>query len=221
MIERDRMVLPEPDSPTMPRALPRSRVKLTPSTARTTPRGVLKWVVTSLSSRRGPSMSRADAWICVLIHQPPGCRSDGASRSPMRLNERTVRNSIRQGNIVAHQASSILLRFSSISLPQVGVPTSTPRPRKASAPSAAIRMPRPVNGDRQHRRDQVGQDLAEHHAAGLGAEAAGGEHELPFAQRQRLGPHDAGERRDGEDAEGEHDLPLAARASRATSVSCL
>ena len=37
MIERDSTVLPEPDSPTTPSVLPRSRVKLTPSTARTLP----------------------------------------------------------------------------------------------------------------------------------------------------------------------------------------
>ena len=37
MTERDSTVLPEPDSPTMPRVLPRSRLKVTPSTALTMP----------------------------------------------------------------------------------------------------------------------------------------------------------------------------------------
>ena len=42
MIERDRMVLPEPDSPTMPSERPWASEKLTPSTALTTPRAVSK-----------------------------------------------------------------------------------------------------------------------------------------------------------------------------------
>ena len=39
MTERDSTVLPEPDSPTMPSVLPRSRLKVTPSTALTMPAG--------------------------------------------------------------------------------------------------------------------------------------------------------------------------------------
>ncbi len=42
MIERDRMVLPEPDSPTMPSDLPRARENVTPSTAFTMPSAVSK-----------------------------------------------------------------------------------------------------------------------------------------------------------------------------------
>ena len=42
MIERDSTVLPEPDSPTTPRVLPRSSENVTPSTARTMPRAVSK-----------------------------------------------------------------------------------------------------------------------------------------------------------------------------------
>ncbi len=75
MIERDRMVLPEPLSPTIPSALPRSSFKETPSTARTTPRGVSKYVRTSSSSSSGPSTSLVDAWILMLIRQPHGCRT--------------------------------------------------------------------------------------------------------------------------------------------------
>ena len=45
MIERESTVLPEPDSPTMPSAWPRSSVNDTPSTARTLPRGVLNEVL--------------------------------------------------------------------------------------------------------------------------------------------------------------------------------
>ena len=42
MIERERMVLPDPDSPTMPSDRPRASEKLTPSTAFTTPSAVSK-----------------------------------------------------------------------------------------------------------------------------------------------------------------------------------
>ena len=50
MIDRDSTDLPEPDSPTMPSVLPRSRLKETPLTALRTPRSVTNWVVTSRTS---------------------------------------------------------------------------------------------------------------------------------------------------------------------------
>ena len=55
MIERESTDLPEPDSPTMPSVLPRSSVSETPSTACTSPRGVLKKVWTPSTSSSGPS----------------------------------------------------------------------------------------------------------------------------------------------------------------------
>src|SRR6185503_1177584 len=47
------IVLPEPDSPTIPRVSPGATEKLTPSTALTTPRRVKKWVRRSSTSSRG------------------------------------------------------------------------------------------------------------------------------------------------------------------------
>ena len=41
--------LPEPDSPTMPRVLPFSRLKVRPSTALTTPSSVGKWTLRSVT----------------------------------------------------------------------------------------------------------------------------------------------------------------------------
>ncbi len=73
MIERDRMVLPEPDSPTTPSVLPRSRVRLTPSTARTVPSGVMKCVLRSRTSSRVPVTGRFKAWKWSLIRRCPGC----------------------------------------------------------------------------------------------------------------------------------------------------
>jgi hypothetical protein len=54
MIDRLSTDLPDPDSPTMPSVVPRSRLSETPSTARTRPRPVRKWVLmsTTSSSRR-------------------------------------------------------------------------------------------------------------------------------------------------------------------------
>src|SRR5580765_8414012 len=52
MIVRQVTLLPEPDSPTMPSVLPFSTLKLTPSTALTTPSSVRKWVRRSLTSSR-------------------------------------------------------------------------------------------------------------------------------------------------------------------------
>ncbi len=46
---------PEPDSPTMPSVLPRSRSKESPSTARTTPSSVRKLTCRSRTERNAPS----------------------------------------------------------------------------------------------------------------------------------------------------------------------
>src|SRR5437764_7109082 len=45
-------LLPDPDSPTMPRVLPRSTVNDSPSTALTTPSSVGKWMRRSRTSRK-------------------------------------------------------------------------------------------------------------------------------------------------------------------------
>ncbi len=54
MIDRAKIVLPEPDSPTRPSVVPLARERFTPSTARTRPRGVRKWVLRSTTSSSGP-----------------------------------------------------------------------------------------------------------------------------------------------------------------------
>ena len=47
------IVLPEPDSPTMPSVSPGATEKVTPSTALTTPRRVKKWVRRSSTCSNG------------------------------------------------------------------------------------------------------------------------------------------------------------------------
>ena len=51
-MERERTVLPEPDSPTTPSVSPRRSVSETPSTAGSGPLGVMKVVRRSRTSRR-------------------------------------------------------------------------------------------------------------------------------------------------------------------------
>ena len=63
MVELD-TDLPEPDSPTIPSVLPRSRVKERPSVALTMPSEVGKWTRRSSTWRKGPSEVWASATGC-------------------------------------------------------------------------------------------------------------------------------------------------------------
>src|SRR6202167_491940 len=66
MIDRAVMVLPQPDSPTMPRVSPSSTCKVTPSTACTTPCLSWMWV------RRSSISSSAVTWLAFLPLLQPG-----------------------------------------------------------------------------------------------------------------------------------------------------
>ncbi len=63
MMARDNTVLPEPDSPTMPRVLPWSRVNETPWTACSWPRLVANETCRSSTSRRVGRAWEASAWV--------------------------------------------------------------------------------------------------------------------------------------------------------------
>src|SRR5690348_11804611 len=63
MIVRQVTLLPDPDSPTMPRVWPLSTENETPSTARTTPSSVLKYVFRSLTSRSAIASAESDSWV--------------------------------------------------------------------------------------------------------------------------------------------------------------
>ena len=63
MIVRHVTLFPEPDSPTIPSVCPLSTLNETPSTARTTPSSVLKYVFRSLTSRRAMGLTEPNTWI--------------------------------------------------------------------------------------------------------------------------------------------------------------
>src|SRR6476620_11065116 len=65
----DETLLPEPDSPTMPSARPRSTVYETPSTALTMPSSVVKWTFRSSTSRRGTEVV-PHAGVEERVHDP-------------------------------------------------------------------------------------------------------------------------------------------------------
>ena len=105
MIERDRMVLPEPLSPTIPSALPRSNVSETPSTAPHQTPGRLKCGAHILELEERP-VGRPGRGLDDDAHTAASRMSNlRARRSPMKLKLRTVRNRKRQGKIVAHHAT--------------------------------------------------------------------------------------------------------------------
>ena len=207
MIERDSTVLPEPDSPTTPSVRPRSSAKLTPSTALTRPRGVRKWVFEVGDLEQRARLAAAAG--LQLGHQIVASRMSKrrANQSPIRLNESTVMNSIRHGNTVAHHASSMASRLTSISLPHVGVGRLHAEPEE--------RQPA-LGGDQDAEAGEatvsiVGTRLGRISRPRMrpvaGAEAARGEHELALAQAERLGTHDPRQGGDGDDAERQGDLP--------------
>ena len=92
-----------------PSVPPRSSEKLTPSTARTTPRGVRKWVMQVGDLEQRAALGAVGGLDLPLGHQIVASRMSKrrASQSPIMLNDSTVINSIRHGNTVAHQPWSM------------------------------------------------------------------------------------------------------------------
>src|SRR5687768_10087799 len=77
MIESAVTLLPQPDSPTMPRVRPRSRRRSTPSTARTSPRSEAKCVRSSRTSSSGGARFSILAYVAVdflPVQDAPGAR---------------------------------------------------------------------------------------------------------------------------------------------------
>src|SRR5215211_3527597 len=83
MMARLVTLLPEPDSPTMPRVWPGSSEKLTPSTALTTPSSVSKWTRRSrTSSSAMPTSHHAPAARGQVHHNPRSDRLELLERLP-------------------------------------------------------------------------------------------------------------------------------------------
>ena len=74
IIERERTVLPDPDSPTMPSVSPRPSSRDTPSTARTRPRGVANEVLRSVTLSRSP-------WVSSSVGKPSSTTSSPLTAS--------------------------------------------------------------------------------------------------------------------------------------------
>ena len=111
MIERASTVLPDPDSPTMPRVWPRSTDRETPSTARTVPRPVRNEVCRSSTTSSGSPGSPTSVNSRVLVapleldlaggHNRPSRMSNRwRSRSPIRLIDSSSRNMASTGQIM-------------------------------------------------------------------------------------------------------------------------
>ncbi len=84
MIDKAVIVLPQPDSPTMPRVSPGSSWNETPSTACTTPSRSLIWVRRSLTSSSGATRSPFSYRRCSRVSKA------SRSASPMKLKDTTV-----------------------------------------------------------------------------------------------------------------------------------
>ena len=101
MMERDRTLLPEPDSPTMPSTRPCSSSNDTPSTARAIPLGVTKWVERSSTSSSGGCSREVRFVSGSCIVPQPVCTN--CNRATSAWYVRSTRTSISGGMRSASQ----------------------------------------------------------------------------------------------------------------------
>ena len=122
-------LLPEPDSPTMPSVSPGRSVKLTPSTARTTPASVKNQVCRSSTWRMGFS----------------GVAACGSSQSrmpsPTKLKPITTVRMARPGKVATHHWFTSSRPSDTID-PHSGVGGTTPRPRNDRPANTRMALPR-------------------------------------------------------------------------------
>ena len=178
MIDRLSTVLPEPDSPTMPTDFAAAHRERHPvDGAHEPPR----------RAEVGDQVGRPRA---AVGHQTAAERMSKrrASQSPMRLNDSTVRNSIRQGNTVAHQP----VRHGVAILVDQLAPRRRRRfdaePEERQRGLGGDEDAEPGEGDGEHRRDEVGEHFAADHPARRGAEAACREDVVGLAQAPACAP---------------------------------
>ncbi len=193
---RDSMVLPQPDSPTMPSVLPGARVRSTPSTARSGPRGV----------GRSTVMPSTDSSGDVVISAPGRGSVSARSVSPMTLKASTVRNMKPAGRKASQGAMSRFSRPSPIMLPQLAVGGGTPRPRNESAPSTTMVTATASRKKASSGSATLGSSSRIRMRECGGAERAGRGDELALAQGQGDGAGDAGEGGNAQNADHEGDV---------------
>ena len=127
MIDLAATLLPEPDSPTMPSVSPRCSVKLTPSTARTTPASVKNQVRRSLtrSKRFVPALPVAGL---RMVQRRRACGSSQSRRpSPTKLKPITTVRIAKPGK---RRHPPLRHQFAALPTPSSPIPASA-APRQA------------------------------------------------------------------------------------------
>src|SRR5438552_697278 len=181
MIDSDVTLLPQPLSPTSPSTSPRSIEKLTPSTARSTPSPVSKWVWRPSTESSG-AMSEPEPGV-EGVAQPVAEEIDGEDGQHDR-EPRKGREPPRRGDVV----------------PSVGEhPAPGGRGRLDAQPQEGQRRlvddheRQLERGHDDDRGEGVRQHVAEEQAHRPVAAGTGAADELPLPDRQHVGAHDAGE----------------------------
>src|SRR5690242_7825475 len=197
MMLRDSTVLPEPDSPTTPSVRPRSSEKLTPSTARASPRGVLNAVLRSTTSRSGPSSGAGSKRSSPMLLRRRRALT-GSSGSQRTLPDVELRPEHVAEEVERHHGDEDDERWGEHDVRCVGEVADAGldrvAPRDLLGVHAGTDDREPGLGDdddghaeqcdREHRGQHVREDLAEHHPAVLGALGARGHDELALGPRE-------------------------------------
>ena len=206
MIERDSTVLPEPDSPTTPSVWPRASENDTPSTALTNPRGVANDVRRSRTSSRTPSVRRADGLSVGIRSRFPHVEllSDGVADHVQRQHGE---EDDQPGRMATRGGRRVCWRPSAMIFPQVGLGRRNAGAEERQDAFDDDDDPDGEEGVGDRAPGHVGQDLPPDDPPVLRPEDLAPPSRSPAAAyTMRVGPHDPGRRRDGEDADGDDDV---------------
>ncbi len=127
--------------------------------------------------------------------------------SPSRLVPKTARLMAAPGKRTSHGAFWAYSDAETDSIrPQEGYGSGTPRPRKDSAASTRMALPKLRRGENHEGPDGVRQDVPEGHAEMADAQGAGRLHVGRLADRQDARSDDASRPRDDRDRDGDDDV---------------
>ena len=192
--DRASTVLPEPDSPTMPRVWPASTCSDTPSTATTVPRGRVEGRAQVGDLEQPRRVGRSGEVRRGRGGRHGGHRSESLtsklrrSVSPTKFSDRTVKN------IAADGTSAVWACFAEVRLAGGDHPAPGGVGRldaQAQQGERALQHDDQAHGhegERGHRRHHVGDDLAEQDAGTAGAEGVGGVRRTRAAPRPGCWP---------------------------------